>query len=189
MRLAARLGDGYAVIEEGFNGRTTVFDDPVEGGYKSGLAYLPPCLMSHNPLDLVVLMLGTNDTKERFSMNAYTIAQCVGELVDCVRRYGQGPDGRAPKVLVLSPIEVGDWVMDTIMGPIFGPNAAERSRGLASHIALVAREKQCAFLDAAIVAKPAPEDAVHLTREGHLALAEAVYRAILGMGETEYVKL
>ena len=70
MLLAKHLGPDYAVIEEGFGGRTTVHDDPVEGGYKSALTYLPPCLMSHNPLDIVVLMLGTNDAKERFSMNA-----------------------------------------------------------------------------------------------------------------------
>ena len=56
MRLEKLLGPEYTVIEEGFNGRTCVFDDPIEGGYKSGLTYLPPCVMSHSPLDLVILM-------------------------------------------------------------------------------------------------------------------------------------
>lgn len=55
------------IIEEGQNGRTTVWDDPIEG-MKSGLKYLIPCLESHSPLDVVVLMLGTNDIKQRFSL-------------------------------------------------------------------------------------------------------------------------
>ena len=54
MRLGELLGEDYAVVEEGFNGRTCVYDDPVEGGYKSGVEYLPPCLMTHNPLASVI---------------------------------------------------------------------------------------------------------------------------------------
>ena len=81
MRLQMLLGDGYTVIEEGFNGRTTVFDDPVEGGHKSGLTYLPPCVMSHSPLDLIIIMLGSNDLKKRFGMTAFTIGGGVTALI------------------------------------------------------------------------------------------------------------
>ena len=65
--LQAALGGDYTVIEEGLNGRTTVWDDPIEG-HKNGHEYLVPCLETHRPLDLVVLMLGTNDLKRRFSL-------------------------------------------------------------------------------------------------------------------------
>ena len=78
MLLQAMLGEDYRVLEEGFGGRTIAFDDPVEGGYKSAMDYLPPCLMSHDPLDLVIVMLGTNDTKQRFAMSAPAIAQALG---------------------------------------------------------------------------------------------------------------
>ena len=88
-RLGTLLGDGYAVIEEGFNGRTCVYDDPIEGGYKSGLAYLPPCVMTHTPLDLVVIMLGTNDCKKRFQMTPFTIGGGVTALIKAVRDYAQ----------------------------------------------------------------------------------------------------
>jgi len=64
--LGQELGEGYRVIEEGLNGRTTVFDDPVEGKHKNGVSYLLPCLESHAPLDYVSLMLGTNDLKKDF---------------------------------------------------------------------------------------------------------------------------
>lgn len=63
-RLQASLGEDFLVLEEGLPGRTTVFDDPVEESL-SALPYLYPCLMSHAPVSLLVVMLGTNDTKER----------------------------------------------------------------------------------------------------------------------------
>ena len=67
--LRKELGEGYLVIEEGLNGRTTVWDDPIEG-YKNGKTYLVPCLETHKPLDLVIILLGTNDLKMRFSVSA-----------------------------------------------------------------------------------------------------------------------
>ena len=77
------LGNDYHVIEEGLNGRTTVWDDPIEG-FKNGKTYLIPCLETHKPLDLVIIMLGTNDLKKRFSLSAYDIAQGAGVLIDVV---------------------------------------------------------------------------------------------------------
>ena len=82
--LAHKLGAEFRVVEEGLNGRTTVWDDPIEG-YKNGKEYLIPCLESHRPIDLVVIMLGTNDLKKRFSVSAYDIAQSVGVLVEIVQ--------------------------------------------------------------------------------------------------------
>ncbi|WP_216624798.1 GDSL-type esterase/lipase family protein [Paenibacillus foliorum] len=74
--LASHLGSQYSVIEEGLSGRTSVCEDPLFEGL-SGLSYLYPCLMSHSPLDLIVIMLGTNDTKDRFGLTSYNIAQGI----------------------------------------------------------------------------------------------------------------
>ena len=76
--LAARLGAEYRVIEEGLNGRTTRWDDPIEVG-RNGLTYLRPCIESHQPLDLIVVMLGTNDLKRRFDLSASDIAQSAAD--------------------------------------------------------------------------------------------------------------
>ncbi len=62
--LQKSLGEGFLIIEEGLSGRTTCFQDPIHEGL-SGIEYMYPCLMSHEPVDLLVVMLGTNDTKER----------------------------------------------------------------------------------------------------------------------------
>ncbi len=106
-RLQAELGPAYFVIEDGLNGRTTVFDDPVIGGM-SGLDRLPSALKTHMPLDLVVIMLGSNDAKTRFGVNGDEIARCLGRLLDVVAKSGCGPDGKAPQVLVVVPPAMGD---------------------------------------------------------------------------------
>ncbi|MBC7812535.1 MAG: hydrolase, partial [Burkholderiales bacterium] len=83
--LRQTLGEGYLIIEEGLNGRTTVWDDPI-GYFKNGRDYLIPCLDTHCPFDLITIMLGTNDLKKRFSVSAYDIADSAGMLVDIVQR-------------------------------------------------------------------------------------------------------
>lgn len=173
MVLQKLLGDDYTIIEEGFGGRTTVHDDPVEGGYKSGLQYLPPCLMSHTPIDLVVLMLGTNDTKHRFQLNAKIIANSNRILIDVIRQYGADNDGVAPRILLVSPIRIGENVSSTDMD-IFGDYAVRVAAGFPREFARVAAEANVDFLDAATVLEPSEEDCIHFTAEGHRALAEAV---------------
>ena len=174
MAMQSRLGGGYTVIEEGLNGRTAVYDDPVEGGYKSGLAYLPPCIMTHNPLDLIIIMLGTNDLKSRFGLNAYTIAQCQERLIEACRAYGETENGGDPEILLVSPAHVGDWIADTWLGPIFGTASIETSRHLSKEYARVAEIHGCHFFDAAPVVELAREDALHFTVRGQIALAEAM---------------
>lgn len=175
MRLQALLGDDYRVIEEGFNGRTCVYDDPIEGGFKSGLNYLPACVMSHSPLDLVIIMLGTNDMKKRFGMTAFTIGGGVTQLVKAVRAYAMDANGAAPKILIVSPPEILDNVMETRHAPIFGEDSHAISLELPHELRRVAKLQRCEFMDAAPHAQVTPVDAVHLTREGHLSLARAIY--------------
>ena len=130
MRMQALLGDGYAVIEEGFNGRTCVFDDPVEGGYKSGVQYLPPCLMSHNPLDAVLIMLGSNDTKKRFGMTPMTIGQSMMQLVRTAKQYAVNEAGETARIIVVAPPKILDNLMQTRHGECFGEQAISVSAGL-----------------------------------------------------------
>ena len=180
-RLLKLLGDDYTVIEEGFGGRTTVFDDPVEGGYKSGADYLPPCLMSHNPLDLVILMLGANDAKMRFGMTARTIAEGNMRLIRLIRLYGMDAGGMPPKILLTAPPPIAPWVMDTPYAQVFGPDAARVTSQLPGEYARYARLMRCDFMDAGQFAACSREDAIHLTAEGHAALAQAFYDKIIAM--------
>ena len=104
-RLRTILGEEYRVVEEGQRGRTTVWDDPVENRM-AGLKYLWPCLDSHAPIDLVVIMLGTNDCKPYFGLHPQNIADGAGRLVDMIQKCSFGPNDTAPKVLLISPIRI-----------------------------------------------------------------------------------
>ena len=167
--LRSELGDGYWVVEEGLNGRTTVFDDPLEP-HRNGLTFLPPCLLSHQPLDLVVVMLGTNDLKARFGVSARDIAAGAGLLVDTVAQSGCGREGTPPQVLLVCPPPVGRLM--TFADEFAG--AREKSRALVEHYAAVARERGCELLDAGSAVRSSDLDGIHLDAAQHSELGRAV---------------
>jgi lysophospholipase L1-like esterase len=171
------LGDGYHVIEEGLPGRTTVREDPIEGEHKNGRAYLRPCLESHRPIDLVTLMLGTNDLKQRFGSSASDIAQGAASLAEMALRSGCGPGGGAPAVLLVAPPPVGRL---TDMAQMF-EGAERKSLGFSGHYRRFAEQSGCAFLDAAGVIVSSDVDGIHLDAGEHRKLGEAVAAHVSGM--------
>jgi lysophospholipase L1-like esterase len=172
-RLAALLPE-WEVIAEGHPGRTTVHDDPIEGAHRNGLAVLPAILESHRPVDVVLLMLGTNDLKERFSVNAGDIALALERLVRVIRVSGAGPDGAAPGVLLVAPPPI---VETGCLAGMFAGGAA-KSRALADEIAAAAARAGVPFLDAGRVVKVSAIDGIHYDAEANPALAEAFAAAI-----------
>ncbi|MGA2762236.1 MAG: SGNH/GDSL hydrolase family protein [Spirochaetia bacterium] len=171
--LQAELGTNYIVIEEGLNGRTTVWEDPIEGD-KLGRRHLPVLLESHAPLDLVIVMLGTNDLKKRFSAHAWDIAQGAGTLVDVIGKSQAGKHAAAPAVLLISPPPLGK--LSAWSGMFEG--GAEKSRELGKHYAEAARQRGCPFLDAGGVIRSSDLDGIHLEEKEHQALGQAVAREV-----------
>lgn len=167
--LRNELGEGYLVIEEGLNGRTTVWDDPIEG-YKNGKDYLIPCLETHKPIDLVIIMLGTNDLKKRFSLSAFDIAEGAGVLVKIVQQSETGSDGNAPEVLLLAPPPVARL---TEFADMF-EGAEEKSRKFSQQYRRVAEELGCELLDTAEVIVSSAVDGIHFEVEEHEKLGKAV---------------
>lgn len=169
-----QLLPGWEVIEEGHPGRTTVHDDPVEGAHRNGLTVLPALLESHRPLDVVAVMLGTNDLKERFSVNATDIAHSLERLVRLILASGAGPRNGAPGVLLVAPppiIEVG------CLAGMFAGGAA-KSRALAAEIEAAAARVGVPFLDAGQVVKVSAIDGIHYDAKANPALAAAFAAAI-----------
>ena len=173
-RLAGMLGPDYTVIEEAQNGRTTVWDDPIENRM-AGLKYLWPCMESQSPFDLIIIMLGTNDTKCYFSQTAQNIADGAGRLVWTAMISPYGPDKYPPQVLLVSPIRIEDH---EVYRHIFGVQAAEKSEGFSKAFRLVADKYGCHFMDASLYAKPGKADGLHLDPEGHALLAKAMYEKV-----------
>ncbi len=169
--------DAYTVIEEGCNGRTTVTEDPNEP-WKNGLDYLKPCLNSHKPLDIVILMLGTNDLKEYFHKTASQIATDAGVLVDNIKSFTASKQGYIPTVILVSPPQVGEDMPNSPFSNSFSPRSLAESKSFAKYFKAVAEEKGCIFFDAASCVEASKEDSLHLTASGHMALAEALYQVI-----------
>ena len=175
--LQKAMGDRYLVLEEGLSGRTTVFDDPVEEGL-AALPYLHTCLKSHRPLDLLVVMLGTNDAKERFSANAYVIGRGMERLV----RAAQGMDcwgSGSPNILIVAPKSIEEGVYTSPVAQEMGPGCVEKTRQLAAEYEAVAGRTGCAFLDANTLGLACNTvDFMHLTRESHAKLAATLAERI-----------
>jgi lysophospholipase L1-like esterase len=171
--LAAELGPGWRVIEEGLGGRTTVHDDPLSP-HRNGLTYLLPCLDSHAPLDVVVLFLGTNDLKPRFGLLAGDVARGVGVLVEHVLASGAGPGWGAPSVLVLGLPRLGRF---DAADEQFDGVAAKWER-LPKLLRRMSEELGVGFLDLGEVTAYGDVDARHLDRAGHAAVGRAAARVI-----------
>ena len=174
--LQKMLGDDYVIIEEGHNGRTTVWDDPIEQRL-SGLTYFRPCVESQSPLDLIIIALGVNDLKPRFGVSAGSIA---GSLERYFAELKTIPlHGSSPKVLIVSPAYVHpDYWKNRLIYGIYGDRAYERSMELADEYKIIADKYGAGFLDAAKYAQADPLDGIHLDAPSHRRLAEAFAKII-----------
>lgn len=167
--LKNELGDDYIVIEEGLNGRTTVWDDPLHGGFKNGRNYLIPCLATHKPLDLIILFLGTNDLKSRFSLTASEIASGIRVLLDLIIKSGSGIDENPPKILLISPPLIGELSPSSRFSEEFeGSN--DKAEKLGDYFKQAAEEYNCEFLDASKVVQSSDVDGIHLDADEHIKL-------------------
>lgn len=176
--LQQRLGEDFFILTEGMNGRTTVFDDPLEPG-RNGLAACIPIMASHQPLDLVLIMLGTNDTKTRFHVSAQEIARGMLRLIKTIQLGNYGIGGTPVPIGIISPPIIQESYADDVF-----IGAQEKSALLASSYQMIAQETGCNFFDAATVLQTSKKDGVHLESDAHILLGEAVAQWIKTVRES-----
>jgi lysophospholipase L1-like esterase len=169
--LRDQLGDGWWVIEEGLGGRTTVHDDALEP-HRNGMTYLLPCLFTHNPIDIVVLMLGTNDLKARFGLPAGDIGLGARLLCETILASDVGLEGKPPALILMSPPPTAP-LEKTRFSEIFA-GAEEKSKRFAAHYRFHAQELGCHFLNAGDVVTSSSLDAIHYEASEHRKLGEHV---------------
>lgn len=174
--LRAQLGDDVDVVEAGLSGRTSAYTDPLDSNL-NGLTFLPVCLATHEPLDVVVLFLGTNDLFLPGGFTAQFAAQGVGALVDVVARSTVGPDGGAPKSLVVVPPpfaplgELEPW----------SPHGVAESARFSVAFQRMAKEHPCRLLDLHGIVESSPVDGIHFDVPGHAAIGAAVADALAAL--------
>ncbi len=167
--LAARLGSDWRVVEEGLNGRTSAFDDPLDP-LLNGKTFLPVCLATHAPIDVVAIMLGTNDVFLPQGISAHYAAAGVGVLADMVQSSVAGPGDTAPAVLVVVPPPLAPMIE---FDPL-GPTALAQSRLFSEAFRLMCAERGLTLVDLAGVVESSPVDGVHFDPAGHRAIGAAV---------------
>ncbi|NLE23695.1 MAG: SGNH/GDSL hydrolase family protein [Actinobacteria bacterium] len=171
--LQRELGSDVHVVEDGLGGRTTVYDDPLLP-HRNGKDLIGVALELHAPLDLVVLMLGTNDISYAH-LTAADAAAGVAELTHLVLRSAAGPagpDGPAPHVLLVCPPPVGPF-HDNRRRELWA-GADVKSRALPHAFARVASELGVPWLDAGELIETSPLDGWHLEASQHELLGVAV---------------
>lgn len=162
------LGSNFEIIEEGLGGRTV----DIAHGSKNGTAYLTPCIDTHLPLDLVVIMLGTNDLKIKFDRTVDEIVGGLKEMIDTVQ-------ARNVPVFLVAPIILNHKAQGwTFFGEAsFDERSEDKSRQLVTGLKKLAYELGCAFVAASDIVQPG-SDGVHMDTEAHRLFAEMMAKRI-----------
>lgn len=171
------LGNDYTIIEEGLNGRTSVFDSPFNP-ILNGKDHFMCSLSSHWPLDAVVIMLGTNDLVLNHS--AWEASRGCLALVREAKNAASLFTNNHPKVLLMAPILVGERIKETDMSPL-GEKGHEQSLLFAPLYEKAAQAYGVDFLDAGKYAYPDDADCEHMNEQGHAALGAAVAKKLKEM--------
>lgn len=180
--LQQALGDKVRVIAEGLNGRTTAFDDHLADCDRNGARVLPTILATHKPVDLIVIMLGSNDMKPIVAGDAFAACQGIQRLVGLIRYHDWGFDYDAPDILIVAPPVICETANSAFAAMFAG--GIEESPKLATLYRDLADETGCGFFDGASVAVTTPLDGVHLDAENTRALGrglEPIVRMMLGL--------
>ncbi|MGH6860705.1 MAG: SGNH/GDSL hydrolase family protein [Phyllobacterium sp.] len=179
--LQTELGDGVHVVADGLNGRTTAYDDHLSGFERNAAKTLTTALGTHFPLDLVIIMLGTNDMKTFICGNAHGTRRGMQRLIEIVRTAPYQLEAKPPQILIVSPPPLGD-----AGGPdfhlTFGDGVGQ-SRFLADFYRDTAALAGCGFFDAGSVAGTSPVDGVHLDADNTRAIGKAVAPIVRDMLE------
>ena len=174
--LARKLGPGYDVISEGLNGRTTMVDDPFMSDYEvNGRRTLPPILHSHKPIDVLVIMLGTNDLKKHLNLSPQLIARGAATLANDALRMDVWRS--TPRVLLVCPVSIKQPPPSCRFAYSFDGGAA-KAPACAKHYRAEAEALGVAFLDANEATQiPDPRhggDGIHLSAQNCADLGGAV---------------
>ena len=172
--LSKSLGNDFTIIEDGVCGRTVALDDPMFVG-RNGLKSIENSIRSNSPIDLLIIMLGTNDLKYFYRMTAEKITENCGKLIDKAISSCENPD--SIQILLISPILLGENILS--INSTYNAQSVKTSHSLAKEFENLAKKKNCYFLAAENYAVASDVDCEHMTAAEHKKLATAIEKEIL----------
>lgn len=181
--LSQKLGLEYCVIEEGLCGRRTAGDGVLglpENRAWDGYEYFLPCIRSHVPLELVIIMLGTNDMQIPFDLQPEYTGEMLGKYIEAVEEVARLRDIETPPILLISPIAIDPAITENeTFNELFGAQSLLKSARLAGIIEAVAKKYNVHYLKAEDYARASKADGLHMNSENHKLLGEAVYQKVI----------
>ncbi len=169
------LGDNFNIIEEGLPGRTTVWYDPVMN-LISGADYLFPCLSSHQPLDMVVFMLGSNDLKQMFAASPFDVFWGMERVLKIAYDFKSDSNPTAPKLFLISPPHI--CAPKNQFAEMFY-DAEEKSQNIGKYYRQLSDKYDTLFCDASEITKPSKTDGLHIDEKNHKILGECIAKQIM----------
>lgn len=181
--LQSLLGNDYLVIEEGQNGRTIALDD-VTTGEKNGSCYIIPCIESQSPLDMIIIMLGTNDLKAHFHMKPGDVAGEMELLLKRIISHNSFGGNKDCRIILMSPPHLGDNLDESWLAEYYDCGSAiEYSKELSKWYRRLAKVYNCQFLDTADFVQASKIDACHMNGENHIKLGTKVAEIVKSIFE------
>lgn len=182
-KVLAKLMPESEIIEEGLNGRTILSEDPIKPE-RCGISALKLLLMSHKPLDYVVIMLGTNEFKKSFNRDINYIADGIKDFIEIIQSKELWERFGVPEILIISPVLVREELKEN--GGSTGEydiESVELSKKLASYILKICQEYDVSFMNAVDYAEASLIDYIHMDEENHKKLGEAIYNKFCELKE------
>ena len=176
--LQEKLGSDYVIIEEGQNGRTIANDDPSEGE-KNGSLYIGPCLESQRPLDMIIIMLGTNNLKPKFGLCASDIAGQMDKMLQKIMSVNHFKLEDQMEIVLVCPPIIGENIRNSGLGDSFGyEKAIELSKKLAPLYRDLALKYNMTYIDASQYVVTSEADSIHMDSKNQQKLGEVIYETI-----------
>lgn len=185
-RLQSCLGADYRIIEEGLNGRTTAFDDPNMEAVNA-MKTVEKDLEKYDQIDMILIMLGTNDLKEFIGVEVDDIVAGVEKLMLRMKSIMNAKQGKEPLFLIMCPPEIGSAIRQSQFYGDFRETAIAKSRKFPSIYRQMAVKNGCMFFDSSEWVKASEVDSVHLNVADHILIAEKVYDIIASINKRVFV--
>ncbi|MCR5797646.1 MAG: hypothetical protein K6G63_06985 [Eubacterium sp.] len=177
--LGALLGERFEVVVDAKNGRTIAFDDPYAEENCNGMNDIVESIKANEPLDMIIIMLGTNDLKMHFNATPSIVAEKLKEMCDVVKENSDA------KILLMSPALLGDQIEYSKYHLEFGREQVDYSFDMGPQIQKVAKEVGADYLDVSLVAEFSSSDCLHFTSEAHQSVGKAVNDMVMKAFEAE----
>lgn len=176
-RIQIELGEEYHVVEAGLCGRTTALDCPM-ADHRNGLKDIDVTMMCAMPVDMVIIVLGTNDVKDFLNVTPYVSASGVARIIKQIQIGQYGPLGAAPEILVVSPSRIVPAYKDAWLYDEFGDGALEKDARMSEYLRKTAADCGVHFLDMGAYVSADNADGIHMNAESHAVFAEKVIEQI-----------